>query len=201
MIRALLFDLWETLGTKNVGISKSLQSRFGIPKSDDFLHHYEQAVQLKKWDSEEEMATNFLNEFQLPVSGESIQYIIELFRSGVEKATLFPGAEELLLSLKDKSYKLGLLSNTTVFESSVVQKLNLDRFFDSYTFSWQTGHLKPSQESFDAGLAKMNSKKEETVFVDDSQKNIIAAESFGIRGIRFESVEQLIQELHKLEII
>ncbi len=89
MIRAIIFDLWETLGTKNVGISKSLQDKFGIEKSPEFMHLYETSVQLNNWSSEKEMAVNFLKEFNLESNNENEEFIINLFREGIEKATMF----------------------------------------------------------------------------------------------------------------
>ena len=60
MIKVIIFDLWETLGTKNVGISKTLQSHFNIPKDDEFLRKYEKAIKLKECKNQDEMAENFL---------------------------------------------------------------------------------------------------------------------------------------------
>jgi FMN phosphatase YigB (HAD superfamily) len=107
MVKAIIFDLWETLGTKNVGISRSLQDKFGIEKTPDFMHLYEASVQLNEWKSEQDMAVNFLKEFKIEQNQENIEYVINLFREGIEKATMFAGMRDLLLDLK-KKYKLGL---------------------------------------------------------------------------------------------
>lgn len=198
MKTALVFDLWETLGTKNVGISKSLQQRFSIPKAEDFLHKYEKAVQLKKWENEEDMARNFLVEFGVTQNDENTQFVVELFRKGINNATLFDGMKELLITLKQKGYKLGLLSNTTVFESGVLERLSIDNFFDAKVFSWQKGNLKPSQEAFEQILYELGAPKDEVLFIDDTQKNIIAAEQYGISSIKFESVPKLKEDIIKL---
>ncbi|MBP6925491.1 MAG: HAD-IA family hydrolase [Candidatus Pacebacteria bacterium] len=194
MIKVIIFDLWETLGTKNVGISKSLQDKFNIPKIPDFMHLYERAVQLDKWKSEEEMAINFLKEFKLEDSQENIQYIIDLFREGIEKATMFDGMRELLYELK-KKYKLGFISNTTVFESAVLDKWGMRDVFDVASFSWEVGIKKPNKEIFDITLKKLGVKPEEAIFIDDGENNILKARELGLHGIIFKSVEQLKEEL------
>ena len=86
MIKAVIFDLWETLGSKNVGISESLQEKFGIAKTPAFMDLYENAVQLEKWGSEEAMAMNFLKEFKIEQTEENTQYVVDLFNQGIEKA-------------------------------------------------------------------------------------------------------------------
>ena len=65
MIKAIIFDLWETLGTKNIGISKTLRNKFNIEKTPDFLIKYEHAIQLKKFSSQDELSKSFLNHFDI----------------------------------------------------------------------------------------------------------------------------------------
>jgi putative hydrolase of the HAD superfamily len=199
MIKAIIFDLWETLGTKNVGISKSLQDKFGIKKSSEFMHLYETSVQLNNWSSEKEMAINFLKEFNIKHTNENEEFIINLFREGIEKATMFSGIKELLLKLKE-NYKLGFISNTTVFEASVLDKWQIRDVFDVASFSWELGIKKPTKEIFDITLQKLGVEPEEAIFVDDGGKNILNAKEYGLNGIIFKSVEQLNDELLKLNI-
>lgn len=197
----IIFDLWETLGTKNVGISKSLQEKFGIPRTDDFLKQYEMAVQVQEWSTEAEMAKSFLATFGVEASEDNIDFVIALFRKGVSDATLFDGVPELLTALKERGCKLGLLSNTTVFESVVVKTLGLEKFFDVTVFSWQKGNLKPSPEAFDDIIAQLGVSKDQVLFVDDAEKNILAAREYGIHAVQFESVPLLLEELARLGVL
>ncbi len=195
MIKAVVFDLWETMGTKNIGVSKSLQERFNLPRTDDYGVRYEKSVQLKQWESEAQMAENFLSEFGIEKSSESTDFIIRTFKQAVHDATLFEGMYELFVSLKEGGTKLGLLSNTTNFESTVLQKWGIKDLFDATAFSWHKGNLKPSAEAFQDILNKLDLSKEETLLVDDTMKNIEAAEAFGIKGVLFEDIESLKRSL------
>lgn len=199
MIKAVIFDLWETLGTKNVGISKSLQDKFGIEKTPDFMHLYESAVQLKNWGSEEEMAKNFLKEFKIGGSEENVEYVVNLFRKGIEDATMFSGIKEILQELK-KNYKLGFISNTTVFEAVVLDKWGIRDLFDVVSFSWELGIKKPSKEIFDITLQKFDVKPGEAIFIDDGVNNVSRAKELGLNGIVFRSVDELVKELKGLGI-
>ncbi|MBU0612374.1 HAD-IA family hydrolase [Patescibacteria group bacterium] len=200
MVKAIIFDLWETLGTKNVGISKSLQDKFGIEKNADFMHLYENSVQLKEWETEEEMAKSFLKEFQIEQNNENIKYVVNLFREGIEKATMFSGMKDLLLKLK-KNYKLGFISNTTVFESVVLDKWGIRDVFDVVSFSWELGIKKPAKEIFNITLQKLEVNPYEAIFIDDGEKNISKAKEYGLNGIVFKTAGQLQDELKKMHLL
>lgn len=193
-IKAIIFDLWETLGTKNIEISSTLRNHFNIEKTPDFLARYEKAIQLKKWPNQEKMAKSFLKEFNILIKDENISFVINTLQQGINKATLFNGIKNLLTSLKGK-HKLGLISNTTVFEAIVLDNLDIKDVFDAVTFSWEVGDKKPSKKMFDITLDKLKISPEEAIFIDDSQKNIDAAKEIGMNTIRFESVDKLIKEI------
>ncbi|MEI6711001.1 MAG: HAD family hydrolase [bacterium] len=154
MIKAIIFDLWETLGTKNIGISKVFFEHFSVPPEKRVLEKYEKAVQLKIWNSEEDMVRSLLRDFDISLAKENIIWTQNLFREGIEKATLFPGTLELLESIRGR-YRLALISNTSIFESKVLDKLKIRNFFDVISFSWEIGILKPSVELFEQTLQKL----------------------------------------------
>lgn len=199
MIKAIIFDLWETLGTKNVGISKTFFEHFDVPNDQRDIKEYEKAVQLQAWDSEQTMINALLSRFQINANEVNNNWGRDLFREGIEKATLFPGIFELLNSLKEK-YKLALISNTTVFESVVLGKFDLINTFDVVTWSWEVGKLKPAPEIFQHTLQLLNIAPEESVFIDDGQKNITAAQALGMEGILIKDVETLKTSLRELGV-
>jgi len=184
MVKLIIFDLWETLGTKNVAVSKLLREKFNISNSSDYMRKYEEAVQLHHWKTEEEMAINYLHNFGIEITKDNVKFVVDV-----------------LIQLKKKGYKLGLLSNTTIFESTVLDLLNIKDLFDVVVFSWHKGNLKPSKEAFDHILNEFKVLPKNAIFIDDTEKNILAAKSYGIEAIRFISVSKLISDLEKLKII
>ncbi|MBT4446979.1 HAD-IA family hydrolase [archaeon] len=194
MIKVIIFDLWETLGTKNVGISSTLLNHFGFTKNHDLLVKYENAIQLKKFSTVEDLATSFLSDFELDQSQENIKFVVDTLQAGVTKATIFDGIYELLEELA-VNYRLGLVSNTTVFESKLIFDWKIDHFFDVKIFSWEIGLIKPDPKVFGLICSKLDAQSSDVLFIDDGSKNVVAARKLGMQAIRFESVGQLKQEL------
>src|SRR3989338_1492750 len=141
MVQAIIFDLWETLGSKGYGVSQELQKQFHIPYTPEYLHTYEQSIQLKIWDSQETMAKSFLEHFSVEATEENIQHFTRIYGPYLHSSFLFPGMKELLYTLK-KSYKLGLLSNTTNFERTFLDKHDIRLLFDAVVFSCDIAALK-----------------------------------------------------------
>ncbi len=191
MVDTVIFDLWETLGTKNISVSSVLQDELGIPSTDGYTRKYEEAVQLVPWMTENEMARNFLSEFGVEQHPENIDFVVNVFRQGIENATLFDGMRELLIDLKQRGLKIGLLSNTTVFESAVLDNFGIKDMFDAIVFSWQKGNLKPSHESFNHILDELGTTAEKALFIDDGRKNIESARALCMQAIQFKSVASL----------
>jgi HAD superfamily hydrolase (TIGR01509 family) len=194
VIKAIIFDLWETLGTKNVGISKTLKDKFKIEQTLDFLERYECSIQLKEYKNQEDLALSFLNYFNIEINQENIDFVVNTLESGINKAKLFDGMYDLIKHLS-KSYSLGILSNTTCFESQVISNWKIGQYFDAQVYSWQLGSLKPSVSNFKDICAKLNVSPEEAIFIDDGEKNIIAAQNLGFKTIQYKEINQLKKEL------
>ena len=107
--------------------------------------------------------------------------------------TLLPpidGMPELVRDLKERGYKLYLLSNiSTKFAAEYKDIPWLDELFslfDGLVFSAPIGLVKPHRAIFEHLLTAFSLKADECVFIDDSQKNIDGCEAVGIRGILFD---------------
>jgi HAD superfamily hydrolase (TIGR01509 family) len=194
MIKAIVFDLWETLGTKDVSLSGRFCERFGIPKTKEFMVKYERSVQMKRYEKKENLARDFLESFKIEINEDNITFMVKALEEGIKKAIMFEGIEELIEELSEK-YSLGILSNTTCFESEVVKKWGIDGKFEAMVFSWEIGSIKPDKKNYEEICRKLRVKSGEVIFIDDTKENVEAAKKFGIKGIVFEGVEQLRKEL------
>jgi len=198
--KVIIFDLWETLGTKNSSVASRLRDQFDIEKTPDYPVKYENALQLEEWKSKEKMAQSFLRSFNINESESNIAFIVDTQEECIKRAIMFDGMKELLLKLK-KNYMLALISNTTVFDSKILNYWGIENIFDTIVLSWQIKSLKPEKKNFEAVATALGVEFGECLFVDDSEKNIDAARTYGLIGITFESVAKLNTELMKMEIL
>ena len=100
------------------------------------------------------------------------------------------------------SYRLSVLSNTNPFiQSWALTKdftpvgKSLADYFDMLFFSYRMHCSKPSKEIYCKMLADGGMRAEETLFVDDSTKNIEAAREVGIRTLLVENGEDWREKL------
>lgn len=100
---------------------------------------------------------------------------------------------EWLQPLRGK-YRLSVLSNTNPFIQGWAQTKeftscgkSLADYFDMQFFSYRMNCSKPSEEIYRKMLAQGTMKANETLFVDDGQKNIDAAAKVGIKTLKVEN--------------
>ena len=97
--------------------------------------------------------------------------------------------DELFISFAEtysKIYDFCLLSND-VFEWSefLADYHNINCYFKNKVVSGKVGMRKPDKEIFIYTLNKLGCKPEQCIFVDNSVKNLLVAETMGIQTILF----------------
>jgi len=103
-----------------------------------------------------------------------------------------PGRIDLLRKIKD-NYSLFLLSNTNVIHYNYyIENFRLEFGYDFQSLFHQTywsfkmGKRKPNADSFAEIIAKENIIPSETLFIDDSRQNVIAAEALGLKTLHLQ---------------
>lgn len=104
-----------------------------------------------------------------------------------EQTQLMPGCIETLDYLKDKGYKLYLISNGFVeIQHKKLSGANLNRYFDKLFFSEQIKAHKPSKVFFDTVIKSTNSRKKESLVIGDNfSADIEGAKNAGINQVWF----------------
>lgn len=98
----------------------------------------------------------------------------------------------LILELKQKGYKMYLLSNITEDSFKYINNvIDLTKYFDGGLYSYQEGMVKPNYNFYKKLLKKYNLSEKETIFFDDKDKNIQAAKDLGIKSVKFKSVNDI----------
>ena len=106
---------------------------------------------------------------------------------------------DLLRSLKSRGYKLYYLSNYS--HKAEVQCPEATSFIsemDGGILSYTVKLTKPDPAIYRLLLDRYGLKPSESVFIDDTLKNIDAAKEFGIYGIQYINREQAVKELDAL---
>jgi len=107
----------------------------------------------------------------------------------------------LITILKDKGYKVGLLSNNTTRGAIEARSLGVEQLFDVDLFSVEVGLMKPDPEAFIYLADKLWVDITEMVFIDDAPKSLERAGEAGYQPILYTDMKALFEELRRLNIL
>jgi len=82
-----------------------------------------------------------------------------------------------------------------------LKKFDFLQWFEGIVVSGEEKTRKPFPEIYHTTLKRFKLKAEESLFIDDNQRNIVAAAALGIQCIHFSSPQQLEKELRKLNVL
>ena len=74
---------------------------------------------------------------------------------------------------------------------------------DKVYFSWQTGFVKPDVRAWELVLSENNLNGDECLYFDDQEKNLLSAESIGIKSFKFTNeveLEKIVNEKLKTNL-
>ncbi|MCJ7689845.1 MAG: HAD family phosphatase [Clostridiaceae bacterium] len=116
----------------------------------------------------------------------------------IDILTPIEGTVQIVNELKEKGYKLYLLSNfhSLAFEN-ISSKYDFFKCFDGGVISYKENFLKPETEIYTKLLDTYGLKAKECLFIDDTLLNTEAADRLGFNTIHFENYETLKEDLHK----
>jgi putative hydrolase of the HAD superfamily len=179
-IKAILFDFY--------GVIKSDGQKAWLAENG-----YEFAGRLRQADDDRCAGKISRGEYLAVFSEVSGKRTGEIYDRMVELAKIDPTMIEFMAELK-KSYKLGLLTNSSDNTRKYIEQAELDKLFDEMVFSHEVGMIKPDRKIYEYALKKLAVKPEQVVFIDDKPENVAAAKKLGIRGIIFKSTKKLKQD-------
>lgn len=191
MIKNIIFDLSEVIISGYHGVEKIIKRQYAIPEEDfkkqKFLK-YEYFLDLMRGKlSEEEYLEELLKGTNWNISIEKLKTAI---RQNLNQP--IPGTMEIIKELKEGKYQLILLSDHVKEWMEYIEENNKDlEIFDKKIFSYDIETVKSDEQTFKIVLEKAAIVADETLFIDDYEKNVKNAEAVGIHGIVFENAEQL----------
>lgn len=184
MIRNIIFDFGGVIYDIDHKLSKLAFENLGIKDFDELYGHQIQTEIFEKIETgqiDDREFLTYLKKF-LPkdVSIKDIENAWCALLLGFNTKKI-----ELLISLK-KNYKLYLLSNSNVihyrrFILELNEFIDFRSLFDGVYFSHEQGLRKPDKDFYQLLLEQNNLSPQESLFIDDLDKNIEAAEKLGIQ--------------------
>ena len=194
MIKNIIFDMSEVIISGYHGVEKILEQQYAIPEEEwerQRLSKNELFLNLMRGNlSEEEYLEELLKGTNWNISVEQLKTAI---RQNLNQPV--PGTMEIVRKLKD-NYQLILLSDHTREWMEYIEENNKDlKIFDKKIFSYDIGTVKSDKQTFKIVLKQAGIVADETLFIDDYEKNVKNAEEVGIHGIVFENAEQLSKTL------
>lgn len=133
-----------------------------------------------------EFARRIIAEMELPMGW---QELLDRFNNWPDG--FFPKAIELVGRIPPR-YSCAILSNTNaVHWQQVDVPGNFGDRFDRYFLSYESGLLKPDQESFLQVVTSYACRPEEILFFDDNPVNVAAASNEGITSVRIQGPDDL----------
>jgi putative hydrolase of the HAD superfamily len=142
--------------------------------------------------------------FEYIMKYEDINFSKEELRNEIDSyLTLDTKLADIIKKLKSKGYKTVLLSNSnsTFFERKVYSTYpEFKNLFDEIIISASIGMVKPNKEIYMHTLDKINSKPEESLFIDDSKENVDGAIDVGINGYLYTDSDSFVEYIENIGI-
>jgi len=125
--------------------------------------------------------------------------------SGMEPGEVWPSVKKEMVINHDliqimrrlkQNYKIGLLSNFTFpWLNELLTENELYDIFDAHIISSEHKVIKPQREAFEKILRMLGVEASESVFIDDRQMHVNAANKLGMLGILFTGNTKLVADL------
>ena len=187
-IKAIIFDAYGTLFDVNSAAEKC-KNKIG-EKWEDFANHWRTTQLEYTW------LRSLMNRHKdfWHVTEDSLKKSMEAYK--IENSmrndllnlykVLSPFEEvlETLKSLKEKKYKLAILSNgTPELLNELVKTNNLESFFDDIFSIEEVGVYKPDTKVYDIPIKKYGIKKNEVIFLSSNTWDVSGGGNYGYQSI------------------
>ena len=187
-IKAIIFDAYGTLFDVNSAAEK-YKDKIG-DKWESFANYW-RTTQLEYtwlrslmdrhkdfWQVTEDSLDKSMKAFKIDPSMRN--ELLELYKI----LPTFSEVKEVLKALKEKNYRLAILSNgTPTLLNELVKSNNLDNIFDNIFSIEEVGIYKPNSKVYDIPIKKYKIQKEEVTFLSANTWDVSGAANYGYSSI------------------
>lgn len=131
----------------------------------------------------------------------SFNEFLDNYKYYFDKIYYYKDVRDYEISLKDKCY-IGIISNLLIIDKERIDKqLGLNNY-DYVFLSFEYGMKKPDLKFYEEIQKELPFKKEDILFIDDKEKNVIAAREFGwnsevLKGKELDKIKKVCEEFLK----
>ena len=187
-IKAIIFDAYGTLFDVNSAAEKC-KDKIG-DKWEGFANYW-RTTQLEYtwlrslmnrhknfWQITEDSLDKSMKAFKIDLSMKN--ELLNLYK----KLSTFPEVKEVLNNIKEKDYKLAILSNGTPdLLNKLVKSNNLENIFDDIFSIEEAGIYKPDSKVYNLPIKRYQIKKDEVAFLSANTWDVSGGGNFGYNSI------------------
>jgi 2-haloacid dehalogenase len=187
-VKAIIFDAYGTLFDVNSAAEKC-KDKIG-DKWEGFANYW-RTTQLEYtwlrslmgrhkdfWQVTEDSLDKSMKAFKIDSSMRS--ELLNLYKI----LSTFPEVKEVLNNLKEKNYKLAILSNgTPTLLNELVKSNNLDSIFDDIFSIEEVGIYKPDSKVYDIPIKKYQIQKNEVAFLSANTWDVSGGGNYGYNSV------------------
>lgn len=162
-----------------------------LNKNCDMIYKIAYGKGFKKCLIGEQTVNEHINSLSGISNFEDIKYILKKENLSISYPLIKENFEYIKL-LKNKGYNLYLLTNITEDSYNYINNvININSIFDGGIYSYQENLIKPDKKIYELLINRYNLNKKETIFFDDKEKNVVAAQNAGIKSVIFKSINDI----------
>jgi putative hydrolase of the HAD superfamily len=194
---AIIFDLGGVLLNIDFGLTQKALENLGMKNVPAYFGKYAQAGffdQLDRGEIGEKQLFSEIRKF-LPVH-VSDDRIKEAWNAIILD---FPPERIQLLKILKNTHRLFLLSNTNSIHypvyNAMIQQMgeqSLDSLFEKAYYSFREGLRKPETEFFQKVIEENQLNPEKTLFVDDTEMHVEAAQNLGLQAVHLTNSKDVV---------
>jgi len=187
-IKAIIFDAYGTLFDVN-SATKKCKDKIGN-KWESFANYW-RTTQLEYtwlrslmnrhkdfWQVTEDSLDKSMKAFKIDSSMRS--ELLSLYKI----LSIFPEVKDVLNNLKEKNYKLAILSNgTPALLNELVKSNNLDNFFDDIFSIEEVGIYKPDSKVYNLPINRYQIQKDEVAFLSANTWDVSGGGNYGYNAV------------------
>mgnify|MGYP003960664247 FL=1 len=145
----------------------------------------------------------FIKKSNISISDETADKVIKLKReifNEIFTVTLMKGIENFLLELKDRQYKLALVTGTRLEVVNKVLQMGLENIFKVIVTGEMVNKGKPNPEPYMNAVDELNARKEDCIVIENAPAGITSAKGAGLTcfAVQTSLSEEYLQDADKI---